>query len=72
MPGSALSITHARPLLLVDDSQDDVDLTLRALQRVALAHPIQVARDGDEVTALMRGWESGDLNRTGFLGGLIP
>jgi CheY-like chemotaxis protein len=35
-------------ILLVDDSQDDVDLTLHALRSENLANPVFVARDGEE------------------------
>jgi CheY-like chemotaxis protein len=35
-------------ILLVDDSQDDVDLTLHALRRENVAERIAVARDGEE------------------------
>jgi two-component system, response regulator len=35
-------------ILLVDDSQDDVDLTLHALRAENLANKVFVARDGEE------------------------
>ncbi len=35
-------------ILLVDDSPDDVDLTLHALRRENLANKIAIARDGEE------------------------
>ena len=35
-------------ILLVDDSQDDVDLTLHALRAENLANRVFVARDGEE------------------------
>ena len=35
-------------ILLVEDSQDDLDMTLRALRKANLANKIQVARDGAE------------------------
>ena len=35
-------------ILLVEDSQDDLDMTLRALRKSNLANKIQVARDGAE------------------------
>ena len=37
-----------RPILLVEDSPKDVELTLAALERSGLANPIVVARDGVE------------------------
>lgn len=35
-------------ILLVEDNQDDVELTLHALQKENLANSIHVARDGEE------------------------
>jgi two-component system response regulator len=35
-------------ILLVEDNQDDVVMTLRALRKADLAHRVQVARDGVE------------------------
>ena len=35
-------------ILLVEDNQDDVELTLRALRKEKLANSIHVARDGEE------------------------
>lgn len=35
-------------ILLVEDNQDDVELTLHALQKEKLANNIHVARDGEE------------------------
>ena len=35
-------------ILLVEDSPDDLDMTLRALRKANLANKIQVARDGAE------------------------
>lgn len=35
-------------ILLVEDSPDDVDLTLRAFERQKIKNPIIVARDGEE------------------------
>ena len=37
-----------RPILLVEDSPDDVELTLRAFEMSKIANPIIVARDGVE------------------------
>jgi CheY-like chemotaxis protein len=36
------------PILLVEDSPADVELTLRAFQRSRLSNPIAVVRDGEE------------------------
>jgi CheY-like chemotaxis protein len=35
-------------ILLVEDSQDDMDMTLRALRKANMANHIEVARDGAE------------------------
>jgi CheY-like chemotaxis protein len=40
--------TALRPILLVEDSPNDIELTLAALERGGLANPVQVARDGVE------------------------
>jgi two-component system response regulator len=37
-----------RPILLVEDNPDDVDLTLRAFKRAGITTPVDVARDGVE------------------------
>jgi len=46
-----------RPILLVEDNPMDVDLTRRAFSRRKVNHPIEVARDGEEVLALISNWE---------------
>lgn len=45
--------TALRPVLLVDDSIDDVFILTRQLQKAGLRHPVQVARDGDEAMRLL-------------------
>lgn len=50
-----------RPILLVEDNPVDVELTLRAFARRKLTNPVEVARDGEEVLAMMERWEPGDL-----------
>lgn len=60
VPAEAAPVSGTRPLLLVDDNHDDVDLTLRAFKRQPLSNPILVARDGDEVLDWMPRWEAGD------------
>ncbi|NMO19977.1 response regulator [Pyxidicoccus fallax] len=37
-----------RPILLVEDNPDDVDLTLRAFKRAGVTRPVDVVRDGVE------------------------
>ncbi|MDI6745876.1 MAG: response regulator [Rhodocyclaceae bacterium] len=50
----------ARPILLVEDSPVDLDLTLRAFKQRNLANPIQVARDGQEALDWIQRWEAGE------------
>jgi CheY-like chemotaxis protein len=40
--------TALRPILLVEDSPNDIELTLAALEKSGLANPVVVARDGVE------------------------
>lgn len=49
-----------RPILLVDDNDMDVDLTLRAFKRANLSNPVEVARDGEEALAWIPRWEAGE------------
>ena len=42
-----------RPILLVEDNPKDLELTLAALRRCALANPIEVTRDGAEALDYM-------------------
>ncbi len=46
-----------RPILLVEDNPMDVDLTRRAFLRRKVNHPIEVARDGEELLAIISTWE---------------
>lgn len=48
------------PILLVEDSLVDVDLTLRAFARRKLANPVLVARDGEEALGWIPRWLSGE------------
>jgi CheY-like chemotaxis protein len=41
-------MTELRPILLVEDSANDIELTLAALEKSRLANPVVVARDGVE------------------------
>lgn len=48
--------TRLRPLMLVEDSPNDVELTMSALERCRVANPVIVARDGAEaLDYLIRG-----------------
>lgn len=45
---AAARAAQLRPILLVEDSPNDLELALAALERCKLANPIHVARDGVE------------------------
>ncbi len=47
-----------RRILLVEDNQDDVDLTLLAMKRLGLQDRVDVARDGAEAIEALLGGES--------------
>ncbi len=49
-----------RPILLVEDNPQDLDLTLRAFKRRNLTNPVQVARDGQEALDFIPRWEGGE------------
>ena len=49
-----------RPILLIEDNPQDVDLTLRAFKKQRLINPIQVARDGEEAISWIPRWDSGE------------
>ena len=59
--------TAHRAILLVEDNQDDEELTLRALLRNNITNPVQVVRDGQEAldwleaTGPHAGRDPGDL-----------
>jgi two-component system, response regulator len=42
-----------RPILLVEDNPDDVELTMMALTDENIANPVEVARDGAEAIAYL-------------------
>jgi hypothetical protein len=52
--------SSSRPILLVEDNPQDLDLTLRAFKRHNLANPVQVACDGQEVLDFIPRWEAGE------------
>jgi len=53
-------VSGVRSILLVDDSDFDVELTLLALQQTKLASVVEVARDGEEALAWIPRWEAGE------------
>lgn len=42
-----------QPILLVEDNQDDIELTLRAFRKNNLSNRIDVARDGEEALKML-------------------
>lgn len=44
-----------RPILLVEDNPDDVDLTIRAFRKSGMSHRVIVARDGVEALDYLLG-----------------
>ena len=46
-------MAQLRPVLLVEDSPNDIELTLVALERSRLANPVVVARDGVEALDIL-------------------
>ena len=47
-------MTGLRPILIVDDSAEDVELMREALAEFKLANPLDVARDGEEALRYLR------------------
>ena len=47
-------MNRSQPILLVEDSAEDVEATLRALRRAGLANPIHHCADGDEALDYLR------------------
>jgi len=43
-----MNVPHEVEILIVEDNQDDLDLTVRALRKANLANSIHIARDGAE------------------------
>jgi len=44
-----------RPILLIEDNQDDVDLTIRALKKSKVANEVIVAGDGEKALDMLLG-----------------
>ena len=50
-------MTPPPPILLVEDNQDDADLTLRAFNKQGFVNPVVVAKNGVEALAYLHGKE---------------
>lgn len=48
---------NQRPILLVEDQDDDVELTLRAFRQNRIANEVVVARDGEQALEWLHGRE---------------
>jgi two-component system response regulator len=48
-------ITRSKPVLLVEDNADDVELTLRAFQKTKIVNEIVVVRDGEQALEYLFG-----------------
>jgi CheY-like chemotaxis protein len=48
-------MAELKPIMLVEDEQNDIDLTLAAFRQHRLANPIAVARDGAVALEYLRG-----------------
>ncbi|HEX5398125.1 MAG TPA: response regulator [Verrucomicrobiae bacterium] len=55
--------TNEVEILIVEDNQDDLDMTLRALRKANFANRIQIARDGAEAMECIFG-RGADAGRT--------
>jgi CheY-like chemotaxis protein len=62
---------EAVEILLVEDNELDIELTLRALREDRLANHIHVARDGDEALAFLADCENGPSDRSAAMPRLI-
>ncbi len=56
---------ETRPILLVEDREDDVFLVRRAFEKAYLLNPLQVVRNGEEAVAYLKG-EGTYANRAGY------
>jgi two-component system, response regulator len=50
------------PIVLVEDNEDDIVLTRRALSRNKIGNPLVIARDGAEALELLLGANGGSIN----------
>ena len=51
---------HANVILLVEDNEMDLELTLLAFKKRQLTNPLQIARDGQEALDWIGRWENGE------------
>ncbi|NOZ59523.1 MAG: response regulator [Euryarchaeota archaeon] len=60
-------MVRAIDILLVEDSQDDIELTLRAFRKNNLGNNIHIARDGEEALEFLRRVEEGSAPLPGLI-----
>jgi CheY-like chemotaxis protein len=67
-----VDVSHAYPILLVEDQADDVFLMERALQKTHLKHPLRVVTDGQKAIEYLGGEDDyADRNAFPFPGLVI-
>jgi CheY-like chemotaxis protein len=49
-----------RPILIVEDNEMDLELTMLAFKKRQLINPLQIARDGQEALDWIARWENGE------------
>ncbi|WP_457556375.1 response regulator [Candidatus Pyrohabitans sp.] len=60
-------VVRAIDILLVEDSQDDIELTLRAFRKNNLGNSIHIARDGREALEFLKQVEEGRAQTPGLI-----
>ncbi|MDY7086105.1 MAG: response regulator [Actinomycetota bacterium] len=64
-------MTFGDRILLVDDSQDDVALTLRALRKNNITNAVDIATDGEQALQYLFGSDEAASRRTAALPALV-
>jgi CheY-like chemotaxis protein len=62
-----MNMVSAIDILLVEDSQDDIELTLRAFKKNNLGNNVHIARDGAEALEFLRRVERGEAPHPGLI-----
>ena len=62
-----MNMVRAIDILLVEDSQDDIELTLRAFKKNSLGNRIHVARDGAEALEFLKRVEKHEAPQPGLI-----
>ncbi len=64
-------LEKSKVILLVEDTEDDIELTLLALEQSKIANEVIVVRDGAEALAYLFGAEGADAKPPGLLPQLV-